>query len=468
MRDFIGEIAKSLNYSMENLKSAVINGQINPRDADLVRRRIERLKQPQPRPAQGGTVVEQGLQQLMAQGQQPSMAMQMEAPEEVAMAQGGLADLPVNMFDEASYAGGGIIAFAGGDLVEDEYGGIDYDKMYEKYIKKGLPKSPVSSFYQYDAPRPETGYLKKRMESIKEEGRTPLEVRKLAEEERKAYGIKDIYGPRMKEIEGFKEQAEKTRDMTTGLAGLQAASALLSEPTLARAGAKAFETAGPTMLLGQREYVKDARDASKLAFEAGAAQQAYNMDLYRGDTARAKENRTRYEAATDKLADYDNTFLKGIQDRLGQAAEAGATYQTRVTAARADANKSPLIHMPTMLLGIEAKVNAITDDINNKYNKNNELDRARIKLSAENVPAKDRAKAKAYVDAYTKELNDTIKAVKDQYRPIVSKMGTQSGFSDAEINAMLSNPREYAAKSMANPSASTITGEVDKNNPLLR
>ena len=465
MRDFIGEIAKSLNYSMENLKSAVINGQINPRDADLVRRRIERLKQPQPKPAQGGTVVEQGLQQLMAQGQQPSIAMQMEAPEEVAMAQGGLADLPVNMFDEANYAGGGIIAFADGDLVEDEYKGIDYDKMFNKYIKEGLPKSPVSKYFQYDVPRPETGYLKKRMETAKGEGLTALDVKGIGDREREAYGIKDIFGPRMKEVEGFKEQAEKTRDYSLGAAGLQAAAALLSRPTIGLAAEEASKTAIPTLLAGQREYVKDVRDASKLAFEAGAAQQAYKMDLFRGDTARAKENRTRYEAATDKLAAYDDTFLKSISDRLGQASESAAMWQIKTDAAAADGTKNPLIHMPTMLLGIEAKRNAMLDDINNRFNKNGEVTAARNKLTLSNLPKAEKEKAQNLVDAYEKAIATAYQGIKDQYAPIVSKMAQQSGFTQPEIEAMLTAPG--ATKMMAQPSKTTMTG-VDLNNPLLK
>lgn len=462
MRDIIGDIAKSLNYSMEMLKSAVMNGQINPRDADLVRRRIERLKQPQPRPAQGSTVVEQGLQQLMAQGQQPSMGM--PAQEDVAMAQGGVAELPVNMFDEASYAGGGIVAFADGDLVEDEYEGVDYDKMYEKYIKKGLPKSPVSSFYQYDAPRPETGYLKKRMENIKEEGRTPLEVRKLAEEERKAYGIKDIFGPRMEEIKGFKEQAEKNRDMTTGLAGLQAASALLSEPTLARAGAKAFETSGATLLAGQREYVKDVRDASKLAFEAGAAQQAYNMDLYRGDTARAKENRTRYEATTDKLADYDNTFLKSIQDRLGQAAEAGALHKTRVDAARANEGSVNIGHLTSAVQAKNLAVAKVDEILEKKYG--SQLKQAQDILSAKNPKAKDVEWANTFIQQYDTMRTEAITQENAILEPAIAYEARRLGINPAEVSTLTSTGRGTAT--MAKPSKSTMTGEVDKNNPLLR
>jgi len=460
MRDIIGEIAKSLNYSMENLKSAVMNGQIGPKDADLVRRRIERLRQPQPKPAQGGTVVEQGLQQLMSQGQQPSMAMQ--APDEVAMAYGGLAELPVNMFDESNYAGGGIVAFSNGDLVEDdEYKGIDYDKLYKKYIEQGLPKSPISSFYKYDAPRPETGWLRDREGRVSKEGLTALDVKKLTDAERGAYGIKDIFGARAKEIEGFKEQAEKTREMNKGMAGLQAAAALLSEPTLARAAAKGFTEAGATMAAGEREYIRDVRDASKLAFEAGAAQQAYNMDLYRNDTARAKENRTRLESIQDQLGAYDNKFIEGIQSRLKDAADAGALYKTRVDSAAADRSNQNISHLVQAINSKKASVMSIDQDLEKRYGK--QLMQAQNIINAKNPKPADLEWAKKFVSDYNTMREDAINTENAILEPAIQLEAKRLGLDPTKL---LQTGRTGAT--MAKPSDTTMSGKVDKNNPLLR
>lgn len=86
---------------------------------------FKRLQQPQPQPAPQGTVKDQ-------------IAQQAQQAEQQQMMQQGLGGLPAPVMDEAQYAGGGIVAFAEGDLV----GGIPKFKDPTDYLNFTAQRIP--------------------------------------------------------------------------------------------------------------------------------------------------------------------------------------------------------------------------------------------------------------------------------------------------------------------------------------
>lgn len=85
-------------------------------------------------------------QQVMP-GQAPQMVNPGAAPQPVRAAQGGLASIPVKMFKHQNFAGGGIVAFAPGGDVEDEYeeteGGL---RVLKSELGKGRTPTPREKY----------------------------------------------------------------------------------------------------------------------------------------------------------------------------------------------------------------------------------------------------------------------------------------------------------------------------------
>jgi hypothetical protein len=128
--DQVGTLVKSVDGNKQLLAQMVQRGHVPHDIALLAGMRIDRLSKPQGNPGPQPTVLEKEFapqQQMAPQGlaqlqqpqmpqQPPQMPPQMQQP--VQAAEGGLMQLPVgDMFNENSYAGGGIIAFdEGGDV----------------------------------------------------------------------------------------------------------------------------------------------------------------------------------------------------------------------------------------------------------------------------------------------------------------------------------------------------------------
>jgi hypothetical protein len=122
--------ALATKYSKPQLQQMAQMGQIDPATAVMAGMMIDRIVQSNIQPPQStvaqdvmGAAAPQGMAQLPAGGMapppmDPSMAAQMPAA--------GLEALPVpdTMFNEDSFAGGGIVAFSKGDAVKDEYEGF--------------------------------------------------------------------------------------------------------------------------------------------------------------------------------------------------------------------------------------------------------------------------------------------------------------------------------------------------------
>jgi hypothetical protein len=122
--------ALATKYSKPQLQQMAQMGQIDPATAVMAGMMIDRIVQSNIQPPQStvaqdvmGAGAPQGLAQIPAGGMapppmDPSMAAQMPAA--------GLDSLPVpdTMFNEDSFAGGGIVAFSGAGAVKDEYEGF--------------------------------------------------------------------------------------------------------------------------------------------------------------------------------------------------------------------------------------------------------------------------------------------------------------------------------------------------------
>jgi hypothetical protein len=153
-----GEIQHlALNYSKQQIGNMVLQGMITPDVGTLAISRIEKMSTP-PAVAPTQTVASQKLnpnagnpgiaglenappQVVQALQSLPPQGGQMPEAPPVQMAEGGLTYLPIrdDMFDEQSYAGGGIVSFAkGGKTDPSEYNPWYYGE--EEAVLAPVPK----------------------------------------------------------------------------------------------------------------------------------------------------------------------------------------------------------------------------------------------------------------------------------------------------------------------------------------
>ena len=129
-RDIIGNLAEQFGYSKELVREALSSNQIDPLTASLIGSRIDRLQQSKQEAASRTTVMEDVLspkpEEMMGQG---IAGVPQEAPS-------ALAALPSNLPAEGM-AGGGIVAFAKGDLIEDDEDEEEEEEL-QRMEKSGL------------------------------------------------------------------------------------------------------------------------------------------------------------------------------------------------------------------------------------------------------------------------------------------------------------------------------------------
>ena len=157
-------------------------------------------------PAPSETVTEQ-VQNKLAQSDQPqgiaslnpspmmppemmAQAPQMpQAPTEM-MAEGGVADLNVgNMFNEANYANGGIVAFAAGDLVNDPY----------KSFRMPIPKIPTADDLVMETQELKSGFVdpdfyKKRKQELEDQTREDIKESREADKANILFKLAEGFG----------------------------------------------------------------------------------------------------------------------------------------------------------------------------------------------------------------------------------------------------------------------------------
>lgn len=130
----IGRMADAEKLDLPQLQQAVQNGTIPPYvGIPLIQDKTKQLQQMK---------LAQAAQQAQGQQGQPSIAQQIMAQAR------GVEQLPSNLPGEEGYAAGGVIAFASGDLVDDEedddgYAGLDKNELalFEQYLA-GMQASP--------------------------------------------------------------------------------------------------------------------------------------------------------------------------------------------------------------------------------------------------------------------------------------------------------------------------------------
>jgi len=174
-RDIIGNLAEQFGYSKELVREALSSNQIDPLTASLIGSRIDRLQQSKQQAASRTTVMEDVLspkpEEVMGQG----IAA---APQEALSA---LAALPSNLPAEGM-AGGGIVAFAKGDLIEDDE---DEEEELQRMEKSGLAQLMgrlSSGLTSIRSAIPDTSGIsipKSYEGALAEKGQTPATVRKM-------------------------------------------------------------------------------------------------------------------------------------------------------------------------------------------------------------------------------------------------------------------------------------------------
>lgn len=168
-RDIIGNLAKQFGYSKELVREALASNQIDALTASLIGSRIDKLQQTRQEAGARTTVLEDVLapkpEEMMGQG---IAAAPQQAPS-------ALAALPSNLPTEGM-AGGGIVAFAEGDLVED-----DEDEPKEKSTLSQLMGGLSSGLTALKGVIPQGGIpLPRSYEAeLAEKGQTPASARKL-------------------------------------------------------------------------------------------------------------------------------------------------------------------------------------------------------------------------------------------------------------------------------------------------
>ena len=122
--------------------------------------------------------------EMMAQA--PQMP---QAPTEM-MAEGGVADLNVgNMFNEANYANGGIVAFAAGDLVKDPYAAF----------RMPIPKVPMRDDLILETEDLKSGFVdadfyKKRKQELEEQTREDIKESREADKANILFKLAEGFG----------------------------------------------------------------------------------------------------------------------------------------------------------------------------------------------------------------------------------------------------------------------------------
>jgi hypothetical protein len=175
-RDIIGNLAKQFGYSKELVRDALASNQIDALTASLIGSRIDKLQQTRQEAGARTTVLEDILapkpEEMMGQG---IAAVPQEAPT-------ALAALPSNLPTE-EMAAGGIVAFAKGDLVEEE----DEDDEIEAMEKSGLARLMATmgaglSGLKGAMPQGGISLPKSYEAALAERGETPATVRKATRE----------------------------------------------------------------------------------------------------------------------------------------------------------------------------------------------------------------------------------------------------------------------------------------------
>ena len=174
-RDIIGNLAEQFGYSKELVREALSSNQIDPLTASLIGSRIDKMQQTKQQAASRTTVMEDVLapkpEEVMGQG---IAAVPQEAPS-------ALAALPSNLPTE-EMAGGGIVAFAKGDLIEDDE---DEEEELQRMEKSGLAQLMgrlSSGLTSFRGAIPDTSGIsipKSYESALAEKGQTPATVRKM-------------------------------------------------------------------------------------------------------------------------------------------------------------------------------------------------------------------------------------------------------------------------------------------------
>lgn len=166
----IGEMGRNVMKATQNmtpeqkqeyLRQAAING-IDPRVNNMallqvMSMQLDRLKQPSVQPPQGGTIRQQLGEAVVAKDHQEQEAalraqmadaMQRRSVEQQSPMEQGIANLDTGTMERAEYAGGGVVALAGGGKTDDPYG-VGYNPTDPSSIvayKAGQMKGGLGSF----------------------------------------------------------------------------------------------------------------------------------------------------------------------------------------------------------------------------------------------------------------------------------------------------------------------------------
>lgn len=241
------------------------------------------------------------------QGAQQAQANQ-QSIKDMVLAEAQGIDAADSGMPSQGFAGGGIVAFAGGDLVKD--------------IRHGSYATPR---FTYDPKELDTSIAKKLYEETlnRDTGKryTEKEIMDREAAKREERGIKDIYTGQLEEVAKEKAGLEAQKDRALGLSLLSASGKMLGNTS-------PFALTGIGEGLGEfsTKYgsALDKIDANKIAMRKEenailAAQQQMKEAQLAGDTAAFKAAEDKYNSAINNYSNAQNENIK-LKNEAGKTA----------------------------------------------------------------------------------------------------------------------------------------------------
>jgi hypothetical protein len=169
------------------------------------------------------TVAEEMAREILSRNQPPQQGMPQGMPQEMPQEMAGIANLPINNFQDQNYRGGGIVAFRTGGGPSDEAGEGDATSILPPQFVAPPPPPPP----------PDMSALGKYMDLLKEEAeieknqgknQTLGDIISAVTEQRAKLGVGELGEDRKKELEkekseeqSLKDEARKNFFISTGL-----------------------------------------------------------------------------------------------------------------------------------------------------------------------------------------------------------------------------------------------------------
>jgi ribosomal protein L17 len=280
-------------------------------------------------------------------GQMPPRPMPQGQPmpqPPVQQASGGLAGMPVHDHD---YAGGGIVAFARGDLVESEYQQETPDEGYSDSFGRPIDNEGTADpTVLATAQQRLKEYMDYAPQEMSAKDQEAFLDRYMARVEKA--GGPNIYAPALEKLKARDEARGKDRSHGEGLALLAAAGKILKGHNLATGASEALPAFAQQMGEVHRADIQEQRSIEQMNFALADAQRKERMGDARGAQAALAEARKFQQDANraqgDKLRYGADIAARTVQYSKAPNKGAGAggpKVAEQLAAAEIEVEKNP-------------------------------------------------------------------------------------------------------------------------------